>query len=90
MCRRVSPRRLHEKAETASPIRRFVDRKVQEKKGEEIFFELARLRELSDDAIISSVQDWHNPWTKHRLRTRQFIDYWNGIGEFITRFDIKQ
>ncbi|KAA6398205.1 MAG: hypothetical protein EZS28_006272 [Streblomastix strix] len=78
MCRRASPRRSHEKAETASPTRRFVGSKVQGEKGEETFFELARLRGLSDDAINSSVQGWHTAWRRHRQRIGQFIDYWKG------------
>ncbi|KAA6401657.1 MAG: hypothetical protein EZS28_002817 [Streblomastix strix] len=80
MCKSASPRRLHEKIKTVSPIRRFLSRKVQGEKGEEIFFEQARLRGLSDDAINSSVQGWLTAWRRHRQRIGQFIDYWKGIG----------
>ncbi|KAA6398838.1 MAG: hypothetical protein EZS28_005630 [Streblomastix strix] len=90
MCRNSSPRRLHEKIKTASPTGRFLSRKVQEEKGEETFFKLARLRELSDDAINSSIQSWHIAWRKHRQRVGQFNDYLKEIGGFIARFDITQ
>ncbi|KAA6384224.1 MAG: hypothetical protein EZS28_020248, partial [Streblomastix strix] len=53
--------------------------KFKGEKGEDTFFELPRLRGLSDDAIHSSVEGWHTAWRRHRQRIGQFIDYWKGI-----------
>ncbi|KAA6395826.1 MAG: hypothetical protein EZS28_008649 [Streblomastix strix] len=76
MRRCSNPGLAHEKAETSSSTRRYISSKDYGDKDEEIFYEIVRQRELSDDAIKNIINGWHAVWRRHRQRIGQFGTYW--------------